>query len=172
MKQTNKIVLMGLFIALGLVVPSVFHTFGMIAGKIFLPLHLTVLLAGFVCGPTYGLIGGVLTVLVSSLINGMPPMGPIAYSMMIELAAYGFVSGWMYEKTNKVFISLIAAQVAGRVVMAIVDVLMYATAMSTNGFVLSAFISSAFITAFPGIVIQLILIPMIVLLLRKHKLMK
>jgi thiamine transporter ThiT len=121
MKKTGvrNLVLAGLFLALGRVLP--FFTGQIPAiGQRLLPMHLPVLLCGFVCGGPYGLIVGVLTPLLRSVLFGMPPMFPTALAMAFELAAYGLLAGLFYrlfpKKIGFAYLALVLAMIGGRVV--------------------------------------------------------
>ena len=163
--STQKIVLAGLFTALGLILPVAFHTFS-ISGSIFLPMHIPVLLTGLVCGWNYGLIAGIIVPILSSIMTGMPPIYPVAIAMAFELATYGTVIGLVSKKTNA-FISLVVAMLSGRAVLGIANVVLLG--MTGKNYALSMFISGAFVTALPGIIIQFILVPSIYGLLQKSK---
>ena len=163
--STQKTVLAGLFTALGLILPIAFHTFS-ISGSIFLPMHIPVLLTGLVCGWNYGLIAGIIVPILSSIMTGMPPIYPVAIAMAFELATYGTVIGLVSKKTNA-FISLVVAMLSGRAVLGIANVVLLG--MTGKNYALSMFISGAFVTALPGIIIQLILVPSIYGLLQKSK---
>ncbi|HHY77174.1 MAG TPA: ECF transporter S component [Clostridiales bacterium] len=166
MKRTStlKLVLAGLFTAMGVVLPTIFHTFSL-SGSVFLPMHIPVLLCGLVCGWSYGLASGILVPLISSFVTGMPPLYPVAVSMALELATYGAVFGRQSRKSNNIFASLISAMLSGRAVLGIANVILLS--LSGKAYTWSMFISGAFITALPGIIIQLILIPLIYKTLEK-----
>ena len=125
MTNTKRLILAGLCVALGIVLPVAFHSVAN-AGSIFLPMHIPVLLCGLICGWPYGLACGVLAPLLSSLITGMPPMAFLP-SMLCELAVYGFVSGLLmrYVKTGKLladlYISLVGAMLLGRLVLGLLS---------------------------------------------------
>lgn len=164
--KTNKLVKAGLFIAFGLIIPTIFHTVGM-AGEIFLPMHLPVLLCGFLLGGRYGLIAGLITPLLSSVLTGMPPIFPVSISMALELASYGCISGWMYKgKKINVFVSLIVAMIAGRIVSGAANYILLS--MAGKKYMLAAFLTSSFVTPVWGIIIQLIAIPVIINLVNKN----
>ncbi len=165
----NKLVLSGLFIALGIIVPMVFHTFSL-SGSVFLPMHIPVLLCGLICGWQYGLAAGILVPLFGSMLTGMPPIFPVATVMAFELGTYGLVSGLLSNKKWNVVLSLIAAMLAGRVVMGLANIVFLGLAGKAYAF--SAFISGAFITALPGIIIQLILIPVFMTTLKKVRVLE
>lgn len=172
-----KLVLSAMFLALGIVLPQIVKAIPIQnVGSVLLPMHIPVLLCGFVCGCQYGFIVGALTPILCSTFFSMPPLFPTAVSMAFELATYGFVAGILYVLLNKsvrnkllsIYITLIASMIAGRIVMGIVNTILLAK--GKYGF--DAFIAGAFVTALPGIIIQLIVIPVILVAFRKAKLIK
>ena len=165
---TLRLVLAALFSALGILLPMVLHPFG-ISGQVFLPMHVPVLLCGLITGSAYGALTGFIVPLLSGALTGMPSIWPVGVSMALELAAYGFFAGLLHKRFN-VFISLIGAMLAGRIVMGIVNAIIFGLSGTPYGF--SAFISAAFVTALPGIIIQLILIPVIIYALGNTDVMK
>ena len=169
--NTKQLVLAALCVALGVVLPVAFHSIPN-AGSVLLPMHIPVLLCGLVCGPVYGLLSGILTPLLSSMITGMPPMAYLP-SMLCELAAYGLVSGVLWHKVKHtvpmMYASLVTAMVAGRLVWGAVRFVL--AGLTGSSFPFSAFLSGALLTAVPGIVAQLVLIPLILVALQKAKVM-
>lgn len=167
MKQTKKLILSAMFLALGLVLPFFTGQIREIGNKL-LPMHIPVLLCGFVCGPQYGLLVGFITPLLRSLLFSMPPL-PRAIGMAFELATYGAVTGLLYQKLPKskarIYISLLIAMVAGRLVWGIVSILIYG--IEGSAFTWQMFAGGAFLNAIPGIVVQIILIPVLMLALEK-----
>lgn len=170
MTNTKRLILAGLCVALGIVLPVAFHSVAN-AGSIFLPMHIPVLLCGLICGWPYGLACGVLAPLLSSLITGMPPMAFLP-SMLCELAVYGFVSGLLmrYVKTGKLladlYISLVGAMLLGRLVLGLLNAVLF----RAGEYSVALWTTSAFVTALPGIVIQLAVIPVLVFALKKSNL--
>lgn len=160
--NTRNLVYSALFLAIGLILPSVFHVFGMGAGKIFLPMHIPVLLAGFFLGGKYGLMVGVILPILSSVVSGgMPPIYPVAISMSFELAAYGFITGYLYkEKKVNIYLSLIIAMLAGRVVSGVVQGILLG--FFGEGFAFSVYFNSTFVVPMIGMAIQLLFVPAIV----------
>lgn len=154
-----------LCIALGILLPVFFHAVGL--GSAFLPMHIPVLLCGFLCGWPYGAVCGLLTPLLSSLLTGMPPIFPVAAAMMPELCAYGLLSGLLYRKHNLYF-ALLGAMLGGRIVSGLANLLFLGMAGKPYSF--SIFLSSNFVQALPGIIVQIVLIPLLVLALQKAKL--
>lgn len=168
MKQTLKLVLSALFMALGIVLPFLTGQIQQI-GNMLLPMHIPVLLCGFVCGWQYGLAVGLVTPLLRSAMFGMPPLMPTAAAMAVELAVYGVMTGVLYRKLPKkvpyIYVSLLGAMIAGRIAWGIVGIPLYGIA--GNGFSWQIFLSGALLNAIPGIILQIVLIPVIIMALRK-----
>lgn len=171
--SVKKLVLAGFLLALGFVLP--FATMQIPAiGSMLLPMHLPVLLAGYVCGwPLAMLIGFVLPILRSAVFS-MPPMFPTAIAMSFELAAYGFLTGFIYsklpKKTSSIYISLVVSLLGGRVVWGIVTYLLMGYIGSA--FTLELFIAGAFANAMPGIILQFLVIPNVVVALERSGLLE
>ncbi|WP_195988404.1 ECF transporter S component [Clostridium sp. D53t1_180928_C8] len=158
-EKTKDLVWAALFLAIGIVIPYIFHATSL-PGPIFLPMHIPVLLCGVILGKRYGLIIGILLPFINSALLGMPPIFPTAVAMAFELATYGIITGLLYkDKKCNIFVSLIGAMVIGRVVSGIVNYILLT--VGGNGFVFTAFLTTTFVKAIPGIIIQLILIPVI-----------
>lgn len=168
--RLRKIVFTALCIAIGLVLVQAVKLIPVpYPGAILLPMHIPVLLCGFLCGWRYGALSGVMLPLLGFIFTGMPHIFPTGLSMMFELATYGSLTAILYHVTKgKIFLSLIGAMLGGRVVYGIVQIMLFSFA--DNAFGWSLFMSGAFITALPGIIVQLILIPPIVLSLQKANL--
>ncbi len=165
--KTNQMVQASVFIAFGLIIPYIFHTTGL-AGAIFLPMHIPVLLCGFILGERYGTIVGLITPLLNSVLTGMPPIYPTGLSMALELGTYGFASGYTYKnKKYNVILSLIIAMLAGRLVSGIANYLLFF--MIGKQYLLPMFLTAAFVKPIWGIIIQLILIPVIVKLIESQR---
>ena len=163
--KTKKLVLTSLFLALGLILPYFFHTLGL-AGPVFLPMHIPVLIGAMLLGPRYGVILGLFVPLLSSMLTGMPILYPVAISMAFELATYGLVSGYLYKtKRVNVYISLIIAMILGRVVSGVS--MYYLLSFVEKPFILKMFLVGVFIKAVWGITIQLLFIPVLVKYLKK-----
>ena len=172
--KTQKTVLSALFLAFAYVLPFLTGQIPEI-GAMLCPMHIPVLLCGFICGWSWGLGVGIAAPLLRSLLTGgFPPMFPTAVCMSFELAVYGAVSGLLYKilPKNKVniYVSLLAAMLLGRVVWGIA--MFVCTGFSGGEFGFSAFIAGAVTNAVPGIIIQVILIPVLVMVLESTKLLK
>lgn len=176
--DVRKMVYASLCLALALVLPFLTGQIPEI-GKMLCPMHLPILLCGFLCGWQWGLLTGAVAPILRSAIFGMPPMYPTAVGMMFELAAYGFFSGLLYRvclrnlfakdvygmRILAVYASLILSMLLGRIVWGAAQ----AVLLSINGsvFTFSAFIAGAITEAIPGICLQLIVIPPVVAALVK-----
>ena len=168
----KNLVLSALFIAIGITLPFLTGQLKII-GKMLLPMHLPVMLCGLICGWQYGLICGIITPLLRSVLFGMPILFPSAAAISVELAVYGSVIGLLYRRINNgkvvsLYISLVTAMIIGRVIWGIV--MHFFMVVRGNTFTLNAFITGAFTDAFPGIILQLILIPAIMTALHKSNL--
>ncbi len=166
----KKLALSGLFLALGVILP---YFTGQIKeiGDSFLPMHLPVMIAGFLLGGKYGLLVGLILPFLKSIISGMPPIYPNAVWMSAELLTYGFMSGFLYHNFFKkklwwLYSSLVLSMLSGRVVWGITKAILLGISHKPFGF--EAFIIGGFIDAFPGIIMQIILIPPIVRLTLKY----
>ncbi len=166
----RRLVLSALFLALAFVLPFLTGSIPQI-GNMLCPMHLPVLLCGFVCGWPWGLVVGFAAPLLRSVIIGMPPLFPTAICMAFELATYGFMAGILYrlfpKKVPFVYVSLILAMIAGRLVWGAARLI--CTGMDVSKFGLQAFWAGAVTTAVPGIILQIVLIPILVILLKKAK---
>lgn len=166
----KNLVLSGLFIAFGLVLPFFTAQIPSIGSK-FLPMHLPVLISGFVSGWQYGLIVGLIVPIFRSVLFGMPPMFPTAVAMALELAVYGCMTGLMYKLLPKrdifIYAALIISMFCGRIAWGIASVFLYG--LSGTAFTWEIFMAGAFFNAIPGIIIQIIIVPIIIITLRKAK---
>lgn len=171
--KTKSITLSGLFVAIGLVLPFITGQIPEI-GKMLLPMHIPVLLCGMVCGWQYGLVVGIITPLLRSFLFQMPVLYPNATGMVFELATYGAVVGCMYRLIKgkyliRVYAALVIAMLAGRLVWGLARVVMLG--LTSTPFSWHLFLSGAFLTAFPGMILQLVLIPAVMVALRRAKLL-
>ena len=173
MRNTKKLTLSALFLALGLIMPFLTMQIPEV-GSMLLPMHIPVIICGFVCGWKYGLVVGFITPLLRSVTFGMPPMMPTAVGMAFELATYAAVAGLLYHMMKKTkvgtYVSLIGAMIAGRIVWGLACVVIYGLMDAVYSW--QIFTAAAFFQAIPGIILQLVAIPPIVMLLRKTSLME
>lgn len=165
----KKLVLCGLLIAIGILLPGVIHASGLPGGPVLLPMHLPVFLAGLLCGGPYGALVGAILPVISTMLTGMPKIFPTLPMMTAELIVYGLVSGLLYKKhtTPRLFTALIAAMAAGRAASALTLIFMGNVLGLTVPPAASVFASVA--TGIPGIIVQLLLVPTIVRLVNHYE---
>ena len=139
-------------------------------GSALSPMHIPVLLAGFLCGPWWAMAVGFVAPMLRHVWLGMPPLIS-AIAMSFELAAYGLFSGLLYrllpKKTVNIYVSLIGAMILGRIVWGITMVVI--SGVSGSAFTWSAFIAGALLNAVPGIILHIVLIPILVMALKRAK---
>ena len=170
MSYVKKCVITAVCIALCVVLPMAFHAIPE-SSKILSPMHIPVLLCGLICGPVMGLLCGIAGTALSTLLTGMPVLAYMPV-MIVELAAYGLISGiftkFVYTKRRiaDILICLISAQILGRVISGISKALVF----SRGKYSFAAWFSSGFVKAWPALVIQIILIPAVIIALEKSHL--
>ena len=161
-----KMILAALFLALAYVMPFLTGQIPEI-GSMLCPMHIPVLLCGFICGWPWGVTVGFVAPLLRSFMLGMPPLFPTAFCMAFELAAYGAAAGLMHKflprKKPYIYCSLVTAMIVGRIVWG--AAMFVCMGIGGGSFTLAAFLAGAITNAIPGIILQLILIPVIVMLL-------
>ena len=167
-KHIKTLVLAALFLALAYVLPFFTGNIPQI-GSMLLPMHIPVLLCGFTCGSPWGAVVGMISPIMRSVLTGgFPPMFPTAVAMSVELATYGFVSGFLARRLPKhpggIYGALIGAMLCGRIVW---GAAMAFITLNGNGFTFAAFVAGAFTNAIPGIILQLVSIPAIVFTLNR-----
>jgi len=165
--RTKRITLVGLFIALCILIPIIFHMFGL--GKMFLPMFLPILLAAFTIQYPGALFVGTLGPLVSSLSTGMPPLFPMALSMSIEGLVTAWAASYLYFRRNISFwICLITAVLFQR----IARVLMLLLILPLFGLPVKSVTLADFTYSFPGVILQLAIVPIIMRVLWKFNIAK
>ncbi|MBQ3223518.1 MAG: ECF transporter S component [Clostridia bacterium] len=172
-EMIRKMVFSALFLALGLLLPFLTGQIPQIGSKLS-PMHIPVLLCGFVCGWKWGLMVGAVVPILRSVLFGMPPMMPTAAAMAFELAAYGVAAGVLYKllpkKAVNVYAALIGAMVIGRIVWGVASFALNSAMGAQFGW--QAFAAGAVGNAVPGIILHIAIIPPIVLALRRAGVMK
>lgn len=172
--NVKNLTLSAMFMAVGLLLPFLTGQIPQV-GKMLLPMHIPVFLCGLVCGWQYGLAVGAVLPLLRYALFGMPVLFPTGISMAFELAAYGFVAGLAYSRSRwqcivALYRCMILAMLAGRIVWGVVQVMLLG--IGKGGFTWQMFMAGAFINAAPGIALQLVLIPSIMLALNRTGLVK
>lgn len=173
-RSVRNLVTAAMLLAVGYALPFFTGNIPQI-GSMLCPMHLPVLLCGFLCGWKYGLAVGFVLPLMRSLLIGAPPLFPTGVAMAFELAAYGFLAGFLYARSRwqcvaALYRCLIAAMLGGRAVWAVVRVIL--SGVSGQAFTWQMFLSGAFLTAIPGILLQLVLIPVVMVALNRTGLIR
>lgn len=166
--RNKRLVVSALMLALALVLP--YFTGGIPAiGNLLLPMHLPVLLCGFLCGPVYALAVGAVAPPLRFALFGMPPIFLTGVAMCFELAAYGVISSLMYRRLPRkklsIYAALLIAMVGGRIVWGLVRWLI--AGLAGSSFTFAMFLSGALLKAVPGIIVQIVLIPLLVIAIER-----
>jgi predicted membrane protein len=170
----KDLTLSAMFIALGIFMPFLTGQIPLF-GSMLLPMHIPVLLCGLICGWKYGLAVGFILPLFRNILFGTPPLFPIGVAMAFELATYGFLAGFLYARSRwqcviALYRVMIATMLSGRVVWGLAMLLLLG--LGNNSFTWQLFMTGAFLNAIPGIIIQLVLIPAIMVALNRTGLVK
>ncbi len=159
-----QLVISAVCLALCMVLPFITGSIPQI-GNALSPMHLPVLLCGFLCGPLYALAVGVIAPLLRFVLFGMPPLFPSGIGMCFELAAYGFISSLMYRHLPRrklsIYVALLTAMICGRIVWGLVRWLL--AGLAGSSFTFAMFLSGAILKAVPGIILQIVLVPLLVM---------
>lgn len=164
--STKEMVLSGLLLATGFILPMMFHVFGM-TGPIFLPMHIPVLLGGLLLSPILALILGIITPVLSSVFTGMPVIFPMAVIMAFELGTYGFAASLAVRKFKlNALSSLLISMISGRIMAGLsVALLVNLFGIKMNPII---YLKGAIITGIPGLIVQLIFIPPLVFAIKRY----
>ena len=166
--RIRKLIYAALYLAIAMVLPFLTGQIPQI-GAMLSPMHIPVLLCGFMCGWPWGLAVGFIAPLLRSVLFGMPALFPAAVAMAFELAVYGGMSVLLYRllprKPWAVYAALIIAMIAGRVVWGAVRLLL--AGLSGTSFTWALFIAGALTNAVPGIILHLVLIPVLVIAMER-----
>ncbi len=164
--QVRRMTYSALFLAIAMVLPFITGQIPEI-GRMLSPMHIPVLLCGFMCGWPWGIAVGFIAPLLRSVMFGMPAMFPAAVAMAFELAAYGGISGWLRRKLPGdkwlIYPILLISMAAGRIVWGTVRLLL--SGLSGTAFTWEMFILGAFAEAVPGIILHIVLIPVLVIVM-------
>lgn len=163
-KKMRTMILSALFLACGMVLPF-FTAQVKEIGDTFLPMHIPVLLCGFICGPIWGFAVGFCLPFLRSVVFSMPALYPNAVWMALELATYGCSAGIFYSRFQKIYPALILSMILGRIVWGISKTILLG--LGGSAFSVQAFLIGGFLDAFPGILLQLFLIPLILKIIHK-----
>ena len=168
-----KLVYAAVCLALCMVLPFLTGQIPEIGGML-CPMHIPVLLAGFLCGPWWAMGVGFLAPALRFLLFSMPPLLPVGLPMMFELLAYGLAVGLLYrtlpKKPGYVYVSLIGGMIVGRILWGIAAVIVYGAL--SKPFTWAVFFAGAVVNAIPGIILHIVLIPVIVFALQRAKIIR
>ncbi|MBZ2175115.1 ECF transporter S component [Schnuerera sp. xch1] len=165
--KTRDLVTSGVLLGISIVISTAIHMSG-IDGSIFLPMHIPVMIAGFLLGPSLGLIVGFLSPLLNHALTGMPPI-PVLWIMLVELSIYGLISGYLYKRLNmNLIFSLIISMIIGRMGAAL-TILLLGQGFGLPMPPLDIYVYGMTLTAIPGIIIQIILIPILIKTYEKYR---
>ena len=171
--HVRRLVYAAVCLALALVLPLLIGQIPQI-GQALSPMHIPVLLCGFLCGWPYGLLVGFIAPLLRGAIFGMPPLMPTGIAMAFELATYGCLTGLLYKLLPKkpafVYVALILSMIGGRIVWGLARFVL--AGLTASEFPFEAFIAGALTNAIPGIILHIVLIPVIVIALQRAKIIK
>ncbi|MCL2235721.1 MAG: ECF transporter S component [Defluviitaleaceae bacterium] len=169
-RPVQNLVLAALFFAIGIILPVIVGNTHW-TGAMLLPMHLPVLMAGIILGPRYAGIIGILLPITAFLLGHAPPFPHVIIAMSFELPFYGIAAGILFGKLPKTFpflmVSLVGAMIIGRVASAIANLVVLNLFTDTPPFSFEVFLTGAFVTALPGIIIQIVLIPILIVALQR-----
>jgi hypothetical protein len=156
-----------LFVIGAIVLPQLFHLAGWV-GPAFLPMHIPVILSGIILGKKYGVITGIAAPILSTALTGMPVAFPVLPILILELGTYGLVAGYLSKETKlSILPTLLITMILGRLSYAIMFFGIKYLFMPEISNAISPI--SASITGLPGILIQILAIPVIVKMLSNKK---
>lgn len=172
-ESVKNLIYTALFLALGFILPMLTGQIPVI-GRVLLPMHIPVLLCGLICGYRHGaLLGGALPIL-RSLIFSVPVMYPTAIAVAFEMATYGLLAGLLYRRSRQtlgsLYLSLGAAMLTGRVVRCVAEILLLG--LQGSAFSWKLFATGTLLGGLPGVILQLVLIPAVMLALGRVSLPK
>ena len=167
-RQVRQLTFSALFLGLCMVLPFLTGQIPTI-GAMLCPMHIPVMLCGFVCGPVWGMAVGAIAPILRSVLFGMPKLFPSAVCMTFELAAYGALTGIFFrvfpKKTWGLYAALILSMLLGRLVWGLAEIVVLG--LSGSRFTMEAFLAGAFVNAVPGIILHILIIPPIVMAMGK-----
>ena len=162
-----RLTVSALCLALCLVLPFLTGQIPQVGGMLS-PMHIPVYLCGFLCGPWWAGAVGAIAPLLRHLLFHMPPV-LTAVAMTFELAAYGISAGlfWvLFRRMTKgkfwsIYPALICSMLCGRMVWGLVCWILTAAGVMES-FSIDAFLAGAFVSAWPGILLYLVIVPPLV----------
>jgi thiamine transporter ThiT len=170
-KNLKKLIFSAIFLALGFILPMFIGQIPTI-GKMLLPMHIPVFLCAMICDYKYGAIIGFILPILRSLLFSVPVMYPTAIAVAFEMSVYGLITGLIFGVCKKknlisIYSSMLPAMLLGRIVRCVAEIILLN--LKGNNFVWQTFASTTILSSLPGIILQLVLIPAVVLTLKKAK---
>lgn len=168
----RRLVYASVCLALALVLPFLTGQIPTV-GSALCPMHVPVLLCGYLCGGPWAMLVGLIAPPLRFFLFSMPPF-PTNAAMAVELAAYGLFAGLLYRRLPKtranIYVSLLSSMLLGRICWAIARTILNEAFGTPLTFPL--FLASAFTNAIPGILCHIILIPLVVMALKKANILE
>ena len=166
--QIRKLTYTALYLAIALILPFVTGQIPEI-GAMLCPMHIPVLLCGFMCGWPWGLAVGFIAPLLRGVLFGMPVLFPTGVAMAFELAVYGGTAGILYSlmprQKRTIYAVLLTAMIAGRLAWGLAHVII--AGLTGSEFTIALFIAGAVTNAVPGIILHIVLIPILVMAMNR-----
>ena len=166
--QIRKLTYAALYLAIALILPFVTGQIPEI-GAMLCPMHIPVLLCGFMCGWPWGLAVGFIAPLLRGVLFGMPVLFPTGVAMAFELTVYGGTAGFLYSRMSRqkwtIYAVLLTAMIAGRLVWGLAHVII--AGLTGSEFTIALFIAGAVTNAVPGIILHIVLIPILVMAMNR-----
>ena len=167
----KRLIFSAFFLALGFILPMLIGQIPTI-GKMLLPMHIPVFLCAMICDFKYGALIGFILPLLRSLLFSVPVMYPTAIAVAFEMAIYGLVAGLIFGAIKKkniisIYASMLPAMILGRIIRCLAEIILLN--LKGNAFVWKTFATTTILNSTPGIILQLILIPAVILALKKTK---
>lgn len=171
LSEIRNLTLAAMFLAAGQVLPFITGQIPQI-GSMLLPMHFPIFLCAFFCGPRYAALIGLICPLLRSVLFGMPAMFPTAAAMAFELCGYGLITDLVYRAGKQdsllwIYVSLHCGMLGGRIIWGIAQTILLG-ASGAQAFTFQMFLARGFLNAIPGIIAQLILVPLLVKALNRH----
>lgn len=167
----KKLIFSAFFLAMGFILPMLIGQIPTI-GKALLPMHIPIFLCGMICDCKYGALIGFILPILRSLLFSVPVMYPTAIAVAFEMACYGLTVGLIYGFSKKksifsIYVSMIIAMILGRIVRCFAEILLLN--LQGNSFIWKTFATGVILNSLPGILLQLIVIPIVMLTLKHYK---
>lgn len=161
--ELRQIPLTALFAALGVVLPPIFHVFGL--GSTFLPMFLPVMLGSMLLSWKFALVLASFAPMTSWLLTGMPPLVPPILPLMVaELILLAIICSVLHMHLHRsVWFTLLIAIIMDRLLLFIM-VTFVAGWMNLDPAVFSI---ALVVSGLPGIVLQLLVIPQALKLIKQ-----